>query len=88
MRAMTSSTFIDNDAAGPLAACREIRRHRATTAAKRRQAVDQRAARTDAARLSSEAGALQTKERAIKARGEALELNGAVQAKKSARRAR
>jgi len=59
-----------------------------TTAAKRKQAVDQRAARTDAACLSSEAGALQAKERAIKARGEALEVDGAVQAKKSARRAR
>lgn len=59
-----------------------------TTAAKRKQAVDRRAARADAARLSSEADALKAKERAVKARGKALELDGAVHAKKSARRAR
>jgi hypothetical protein len=57
-------------------------------AAKRKQAVDRRAARAHAARLSSEADALKAKERAVKARGKALELAGAVQAKRSARRAR
>ena len=59
-----------------------------TTAAKRKQAIDRRAARADAARLSSEADALKAKERAVTARGKALELDGAVQAKRSARRAR
>jgi hypothetical protein len=57
-----------------------------TTAAKRKQAVGKQAARADAERLRSEADALRTEEAAVEARGEALKLDRAVEAKKSARR--
>jgi hypothetical protein len=59
-----------------------------TTAAKRKQAVDKRAARSEAERLRAEAKALRAEEAAVEARGETLELDKAVQAKKSARRSR
>lgn len=57
-----------------------------TTAAKRRQAVGRQAARTDVQRASSRGEALRAQKGAVRARGKALELDGAVQAKKSSRR--
>jgi hypothetical protein len=57
-----------------------------TTAAKRRQAVSKQAARTDAQRARSQGEALRTEKGAVRARGKARELDGAVQAKKSSRR--
>lgn len=57
-----------------------------TTAAKRKQAVGKRAARADTERLRSEADALGAEKAAVEARGEALKLDNAVRAKKSARR--
>jgi len=58
-----------------------------TTAAKRKRAVETRATRSEAERLRAEAKALAVEDAAVEARGEALELDKAVQAKKSARRA-
>ena len=57
-----------------------------TTAAKRRQAVSKKVARTDVQRARSQGEALRTRKAAVRARGKALELEGAVQAKKSSRR--
>jgi hypothetical protein len=57
-----------------------------TTAAKRRQAVSKQAARTDVQRARSQGEALRTEKGAVRARGKALELDRAVQAKKSSRR--
>ena len=57
-----------------------------TTAAKRRHAVGKQAARTDVQRARSQGEALRTQRGAVRARGKALELDGAVQAKKSSRR--
>ena len=59
-----------------------------TTAAKRKQAVSKRATRADAERLEAESQALRAKQAAVEARGETLDLDKAVQAKKSARRSR
>jgi DNA repair exonuclease SbcCD ATPase subunit len=59
-----------------------------TTAAKRKQAVSKRATRADAERLEAQAQALRTEQAAVQARGETLDLDKAVQAKKSARRSR
>jgi uncharacterized protein YjbJ (UPF0337 family) len=59
-----------------------------TTAAKRRQAVDKQATRTDMQRARSQGEALRTEKAAVRARGKALELDAAVQAKKSSRRSR
>jgi hypothetical protein len=59
-----------------------------TAAAKRRQAIDQRAARSDVQRARSQGEALRTQKAAVRARGKALELDEAVQAKKSSRRSR
>jgi len=59
-----------------------------TTAAKRKQAVSKRATRADAERLEAESQALRAEQAAVEARGETLGLDKAVQAKKSARRAR
>jgi hypothetical protein len=57
-----------------------------TTAAKRRQAVGKQAARTDVQRARSRGEALRAQKGAVRAHGKALELDGAVQAKKSSRR--
>lgn len=57
-----------------------------TTAAKRKKAVAKQAARSDADRLRSEAEALRVEEAAVEARGDALDLDRAVEAKKSERR--
>ena len=57
-----------------------------TTAAKHKQAVSKRAARADAERLEAESQALRAEQAAVQARGETLDLDKAVQAKKSARR--
>jgi len=59
-----------------------------TTAAKRKQAVSKRATRADVERLEAESQALRAKQAAVEARGETLDLDKAVQAKKSARRSR
>jgi colicin import membrane protein len=59
-----------------------------TTAAKRKRAVAKRATRADAERLGAESQALRAKQAAVEARGETLDLDKAVQAKKSARRSR
>jgi hypothetical protein len=59
-----------------------------TTAAKRKQAVSKRATRADAERLEAESQALRAEQAAVEARGETLDLDKAVQAKKSARRSR
>ena len=59
-----------------------------TTAAKRKQAVSKRATRADAERLEAESHALRAKQVAVEARGETLDLDKAVEAKKSARRSR
>jgi hypothetical protein len=59
-----------------------------TTAAKRKKAVATQAARSDADRLRSEAEALRVEEASVEARGEALELDRAVEAKKAERRSR
>jgi colicin import membrane protein len=59
-----------------------------TTAAKRKQAVAKRATRADAERLEAESQALRAKQAAVEARGETLDRDKAVQAKKSARRSR
>jgi hypothetical protein len=59
-----------------------------TTAAKRKQAVSKRATRADAARLEAESEALRAEQAAVRARGDALDLDKAVQAKRSARRSR
>lgn len=56
-----------------------------TTAAKRKQAAAKRATRADAERLESESRALRAEQAAVEARGETLDLDKAVQAKKSAR---
>jgi colicin import membrane protein len=56
-----------------------------TTAAKRKQAVSKRATRADAERLEAESQALRAEQAAVDARGETLDLDKAVQAKKSAR---
>jgi colicin import membrane protein len=59
-----------------------------TTAAKRKQAVSKRATRADVERLEAESQALRAKQAAVEARGETLDLDKAVQAKKSARQSR
>jgi colicin import membrane protein len=59
-----------------------------TTAAKRKQAVSKRATRADVERLEAESQALRAKQPAVEARGETLDLDKAVQAKKSARQSR
>jgi DNA repair exonuclease SbcCD ATPase subunit len=59
-----------------------------TTAAKRKQAVSKRARRADAEGLQAESQALRAEQAAVEARGETLDLDKAVQAKKSARRSR
>jgi hypothetical protein len=59
-----------------------------TTAAKRKQAASKRATRADAERLENESQALHAKQAAVEARAETLDLDKAVQAKKSARRSR
>lgn len=59
-----------------------------TTAGKRKQAVAKRATRADAERLEAESQALRAKQAAVEARGETLDLDKAVQAKKSERRSR
>jgi hypothetical protein len=59
-----------------------------TTAGKRKQDVSKRATRADAERLEDESQALRAKQAAVEARGETLDLDKAVQAKKSARRSR
>jgi hypothetical protein len=59
-----------------------------TTAAKRKQAVSRRATRADAQRVEAESKALRAEQAAVRARGETLDLDKAVQAKKSARRSR
>jgi hypothetical protein len=50
--------------------------------------VSKRATRADAERLEAQAQALRTEQAAVQARGETLDLDKAVQAKKSARRSR
>jgi colicin import membrane protein len=59
-----------------------------TTAAKRKQAVAKRATRADAECLEAESQALRAKQAAVEARGETLDRDKAVQAKKAARRSR
>ncbi len=59
-----------------------------TTAAKRKQAVSKRATRANVERLGAESQALRAKQAAVEARGDTLDLDKAVQAKKSARRSR
>jgi DNA repair exonuclease SbcCD ATPase subunit len=59
-----------------------------TIAAKRKQTVSKRATRADVERLEAESQALRAKQAAVEARGETLDLDKAVQAKKSARRSR
>lgn len=57
-----------------------------TTAAKRKKAVSKRATQADAERLTSESEALRAEKQAVEARGEVLDLDKAVEAKKAARR--
>jgi hypothetical protein len=56
-----------------------------TTAAKRKKAVGKRASQAQAERLASESEALRAEQQAVEARGEVLDLDKAVEAKKSAR---
>ena len=57
-----------------------------TTAAKRKKAVAKQAARADAERLASESEALRAEQQAVEAGGGVLDLDKAVEARKSARR--
>ena len=59
-----------------------------TTASKRKQAGSKRAARADAESLKAESQALRAEQVAVQARGETLDLDKAVQTKKSARRSK
>jgi hypothetical protein len=56
-------------------------------AASRADAIDKTATKGESARLRKEAEALRAKERAVQAKGEALDLDRKVRAKKAARRA-
>ena len=72
-------------------AAREAEAKRAatrTTAAKRKQAAGKQATRSRAEVLDAEADALRARQAAVTARGEALDLDRAVETRKSARRSR